>query len=63
MLIYLVNSLLSNGACLIKCVVFQHPFYNFFMSIFFFQKYLEEESSLVEGVVGFHDAIRKCKFS
>ena len=30
---------------------------------FLFQKYLEEESSLVEGVVGFHDAIRKCKFS
>ena len=28
----------------------------------FFQKYLEEESSLVDGIVGFHDAIRKCEY-
>ena len=63
--IYLVNSSLSNGACLVKCVVFQHPISTTFSLhlFFFFQKYLEEESSLVEGVVGFHDAIRKCKSS
>lgn len=29
---------------------------------FFSQKYLEEESSLVDGIVGFHDAIRKCEY-
>ena len=31
------------------------------MCEYYFQKYLEEDSSLVDGIVGFHDAIRKCE--